>query len=754
MKRMAIVCLALIGCAWLAACSDPQTRKQQHVRKGDDLVSAKSFSEAALEYRAALKIDEKDGDVRFKLANAYAETDQPELAAREYLRAADLLPTRPDVALKAAAILLLGKDFDRARHLADTVLAADPRNVDAQIVHAQALARLQDVSGALNDAQDAIRNAPESGRGYVALGSLQATSGNRADAETAFRRAVEIDPRSVSAKLALAYFLWTGGERTEADATVKAALALQPDHLLANKMAALFASLEGRDADAEAPLKRLAAQNDSTASSILADYYAQSGRNQEAKTIYTQLAQQPARKQFAEVRLAELAYADGQRQQADAQLAAVLKENPNNIDALLARTTWLLKDGDATQAEAAATTAVTADAKSATARYMLAQAQLALGKSTDAVRSLQQTISLNPQAAIAQAQLAKLLARTGKPDEAFAAAESAVRTAPSSEVTRVAMVEALFARNDAGGADRALTTLRQDFPKSAPVHALSGQLYQSRKDSLNALKEYDLALALDPTNLKALTGRTALDLAAHQTAEARARIAQAIEKAPKNGALLLLGARVDMTIGDPAAAEQKAQRALQVDPENMDVYDYLGRLYLRENKLEQARAQFASMAERQPDSIAAKTMLALIYSTQGKMDESRKMYEDITSRNPNAVVAANNLAWIYVVKKERLDDALVLAQRAKQRNPNSPEISDTLGWVYYTKDMPQLAIASLMFSAEKDPKNPMYQYHLGMAYAKAKQPKEAREALEGALRLNPSFPGADDARAALASLKG
>jgi tetratricopeptide (TPR) repeat protein len=747
------LCLALAGSVWLAACHDPQREKQEHLRKADDLANAKKFSEAVIEYRAALKNDEKDGDIRFKLANAYAESDQPEQAAREYLRAADLLPTRPDVALKAAALLLLAGEFDRARQLADNILAVDAKNVDAQIVHAEALARLKDLPAALTEAQDAIRNAPESGRGYVALGSLQATGGNRADAEIAFRKAVQIDPRSVSAKLALAYFLWTGGQHTEAEATVNEALALKPDDTLANRMAALLYSLDGRDADAEPPLKRLASSKDPTAMSALADYYARTRRTEDAKALYTQLTEQPTQRQFAQVRLAELAYANGQRQQADAQLASVLKESPNNVDALLARTKWLVKDGDGAAAEAAATTAVNADPKSASAQYMLAQAQLAVGKRPDAIRSLQQTVLLNPRAAVARAQLADLLARAGKNDEALAAADAAIRTAPSSELTRVAMVEALFARNDAAGADRALTALRRDFPNSAPVHALSGQLYQSKKDRANAIKEYDAALAIDATNLRALTGRTALDLESQRTAEARARIVQAIEKSPKNAALLLLGARVDMTTGDPVAAEQKAQRALQADPQNMDVYDYLGRLYLRENKLEDARAQFAAMAERQPDSIPAKTMLALIYSTQGKFDESRKMYEDITSRNPNATVAANNLAWIYVTKKERLDDALVLAQRAKQRSPNSPEISDTLGWVYYTKDMPQLAIAPLAFSAQKDPRNPMYQYHLGMAYAKAKQAKEAREALETALRLNASFPGADEARSTRASLK-
>ena len=49
--------------------------------------------------------------------------------------------------------------------------------------------------------------------------------------------------------------------------------------------------------------------------------------------------------------------------------------------------------------------------------------------------------------------------------------------------------------------------------------------------------------------------------------------------------------------------------------------------------------------------------------------------------------------------------------------------------------------------------NPVLLYHLGMAYAKNGQKKEAKDALEKALKLNSKFPGYKQAQEALVLLQ-
>jgi len=147
-------------------------------------------------------------------------------------------------------------------------------------------------------------------------------------------------------------------------------------------------------------------------------------------------------------------------------------------------------------------------------------------------------------------------------------------------------------------------------------------------------------------------------------------------------------------------------------------------------------------------------MVATLLHLQNKLDEAKTQYESVLGLDPRAAVAANNLAQLYLDRNENLDMALQLAQTAKAGMPNSHEVDDTLGWAYYKKGTASSAVSALKQAVAADPANAVYLYHLGAAYALNKDKVNARQTLEKALKLQPTFPGADDARKILDSLKG
>ncbi|KFO68785.1 hypothetical protein ER57_01690, partial [Smithella sp. SCADC] len=131
----------------------------------------------------------------------------------------------------------------------------------------------------------------------------------------------------------------------------------------------------------------------------------------------------------------------------------------------------------------------------------------------------------------------------------------------------------------------------------------------------------------------------------------------------------------------------------------------------------------------------------------------QEYYEKVLKINPNHVPAANNLAFLYAEHKGNIDVALNLAQKAKEQMPEDANISDTLGWIYYKKNVPGTAITYLKEAADKIPDNPVIRYHLGMAYYKKGNRDLAKKELSAALKINPGFAGADEARATLNNLK-
>ena len=99
-----------------------------------------------------------------------------------------------------------------------------------------------------------------------------------------------------------------------------------------------------------------------------------------------------------------------------------------------------------------------------------------------------------------------------------------------------------------------------------------------------------------------------------------------------------------------------------------------------------------------------------------------------------------------------LDVALQLAQSAKSQMPEVAEVDDTLGWVYYKKGLAPLAITSFQQSVARDPQNPTYLYHLGLAQLKNGDNAKAKESLEKALQMKGDFRDAGDARKVLAAI--
>src|SRR3954453_19250351 len=107
--------LAIVGASTLACSRDPNRVKKEYLASGNGYFDQKKYSEAIIEYRNAIKQDPLYGDAHLKLAETYQRMGDVPNATREYVRAADTLPSNLDVQLKAASFLLLVGRFEEVR---------------------------------------------------------------------------------------------------------------------------------------------------------------------------------------------------------------------------------------------------------------------------------------------------------------------------------------------------------------------------------------------------------------------------------------------------------------------------------------------------------------------------------------------------------------------------------------------------------------------------------------------------------------
>jgi tetratricopeptide (TPR) repeat protein len=168
--------------------------------------------------------------------------------------------------------------------------------------------------------------------------------------------------------------------------------------------------------------------------------------------------------------------------------------------------------------------------------------------------------------------------------------------------------------------------------------------------------------------------------------------------------------------------------------------------------VENAKADLQAAIDRNPREVANYLALDTLYEKEGNWERARKVCEKAHEVDPDSSLVANNLAYLYLEHGGDVNVALSLAQTVRQKMPDSPQTADTLGWAYYKLGLAESAVLQLKECAQKDPNNPTYQYHLGMAYMAARHFDLAGGSLQKALRDNPNFPDAASARAALAKI--
>jgi putative PEP-CTERM system TPR-repeat lipoprotein len=736
------VTVVLTGCSQSA---------DSHAQRGDNYVKDGNVDAAVLEYRNAIAKNPQMSSARLKLGALYLRKGNGAGALEEYVRAADLLPNDPEAQLTAGRLLLAAGRSQDAIARADRALGVKPQDAEALVLRANALAGLRDIDGAIEQIEQAI-SIDSSANRQVNLGVFQQVKGRPAEAEAAFRRAVAADPKSSDAQLALGQFLSGMGRQEEADTAFKAALALNPADPVANRSLAAFYIASGRAAEAEPLLRRLAAGKGNSSKFALADYYVRTKRAPEAIAVLERLAKTPTAWAMAQSKLAAVHFNNGKEAEGLALIDEVLRQQPNYPLARIVRGEMLLAQGKATEALAEAQRAVALEPRSVAAHYLLGSVNQAQRDVNAAARAYGEVLRLNPRAHVAQLRLAEVELQRQSPGAAAQLAGQVAERVPGNVAAELILVRSLSAQRDLARASAAMSKLLAEYPNVGAVHAQAGLLAMRKNDPVAARASFERALTIDSELFEPFAGLVTLDLMDREFVRARARVEERLAKTPTDSAVLHLAARTWASTGDEAKAIELLNRAVDANAASFESYAYLARLYSKQGKLDQARAEYERLSSVRTESSAPATMAAIILELQGRRDEAKRRYEAIVERDPQAAVASNNLAFYYASRGEQLDRALQLAQAAKARMPDDAAVNDTLGLVYLKKQLAALAVPPLRLAVEKAPAEAVIRYHLGLALYESGDKVGAKRELQEALRLKSDFDEADTARKILQSL--
>jgi predicted O-linked N-acetylglucosamine transferase (SPINDLY family) len=376
-----------------------------------------------------------------------------------------------DQTLEQAKERHLALDFAAARMLYERVLASQPGDTDVMFRLAVLEYQLVAYDASLVWLDAALAHAPDDARCHHVRGLVLAAIGGFSDAIAAYRRALDLNPRSSDVLFSLAVALQASSDHAGAIEAYAAVLALEPSHV--------------------------------AALSNLGNCHRQAGSIELAESAYRRALALNGDDETALTNLGTLMQTRGQLDEAIAMLRDAVRVAPNSPCALLNLGVALHQHGDFEQAAASLTRVIELDPSFPEAAYNLANVFQSLGRPRDALPHYRRAIDQAPAHADAYNNLGNVFVELGEIESAAHAFETAIRLRPDFVA---AYNNAATLMRSHGRFDAAEAHLRKALSID-PRHSVTcnnlGNVLKDQGSIDEGIELYRRALALDPGNVVA-----------------------------------------------------------------------------------------------------------------------------------------------------------------------------------------------------------------------------------------------------------
>jgi tetratricopeptide (TPR) repeat protein len=671
---IASLALALLGCQ-----SDSE-RAAEHLKRGAELLEAKQFEQAIIEYKNATKLTPNDAAAHYGLAKAFLGNKDARNAYWELQETVRLDPKDVQARIDHGEFLLLqgNEELEQAVASGDAIIAADPKRWE----------------------------------GYGLKGRALAALGRHAEAGDAFKQGVDVAPDQPPIVLLWANSLKQQGKVEAAEGAYKRLAELAPGFGTSAALAGFYAGQPGRDADAEAAYRSALAQAKPEervfATTVLANYLASRQRQAEAEQV----------------------------------LRDAIEATPDSTDLIYALAAFLGQQGRAADADAMIEQATQAQPNKPEPWLVLSAHRGRQGKLEEALAAAEQAVKVAPESELAQLRRAEVLVDLGSLKGDEARLEQAEDTydailAKDENHPEANFVKAKLAmvRRDYPGAIAALRRTLERRPEMAQAWFLSGSAKFLSGDRAGARADAQEALQRQPNFVEAVTllarahaalgdhalaveaGNRALALGAR--ADMRIAVAQSlVQLGQRKDALAELakipeaerGADSYFAVGrvhliealslaaearDPrgnvvkpevnqradaelAEARTNLERALALLPDNPDVIASLASIDLRQGRGEDSLARVSAASRAAPKDAALARLQGDLELALGKPEAAEASYRRAVDADPNGLESYGKLAGLYT-RLGRANEVIRTYEAALAKNPKSGELHLVLG---------------------------------------------------------------------------
>ena len=745
---------------FLAGCSsrNPDVRKQKYLESGKRYLDKGQYREAEIQFQNAIQNDARFAEAHYLLAQAATKLGDGRTAVLELSKTIEIQPEHYKAHLDLANLLILAGQFNEAKQHLDKVAQNEPDDPEVYIALANYYAGTNNIPSALANMQKAIQKDPKHSDSYLNLALLELRGQQWDAAEANFKKAVELNPKSTNGLILLGNFYQARGRFPEAEQMYRQSIASASDDPNPRLSLAGLYMAENKYSQAEDYLRQSKKDfpSNSEGYRMLGNFYYGNNQFDKAATEYASLYQEHPKDILVKKNYIQLLILLNRVDEARKLNDEVIKAKADDSDAQVYKAEIDIRSGKASDAIPILQAVLKADPDNAAiAHYQLGLAYDQTGDSSKAEGEWRAAVQQRPDLVEAHRALAGVAIHRGDPSGLAQEADQIISIQPAAPDGYLLRAVAEIDRKHFPAADEYLKKSLEREPNNPAAYVQLGNLRVAQNQYAEAQKAYQQALDRDPNLVEAMGGVLNVDLLQKQPDKAIATLRTQLAKYPKNaGFYIMLGELLMEQKKDLAGAEAEFRQASELAKDNTEAMVKLAAVQAARGATDDALKTCSDGSKANPREIGFYLLAGGIYEGKQDWDRAKQQYQKVLEIQSDNPLASNNLAYVMLQQGGNVDVAFAMAQTARQKMPDNPNTADTLGWAFYHKQVYKSAITLFKEAVTKDPNNPLFNYHLGLAYAKNGQGALARQQLDRVVRLRPDFPDVDELRKAVAEAKG
>ncbi len=226
------------------------------------------------------------------------------------------------------------------------------------------------------------------------------------------------------------------------------------------------------------------------------------------------------------------------------------------------------------------------------------------------------------------------------------------------------------------------TILIRQHPHEAKIHQLYSEYFYAKKNYKGAIEQLGYSLDVNPTDADGWRNMVILNM-------------------------------IDNNYADAIKASEKA---LEYNPDNLDLYGYVAGCYHQMKEYAKTIEAYENILTR-TDSTDLKrradifTGMGDAYSEMGDSVKTIECYEKALELDPTNSGALNNYAYFLAQRGQDLDHAERMAALALKDEPDNANFIDTYAWIFFAKKDYAKALLYIKSAVEKDEDNHLLEHY-------------------------------------------